>query len=327
VPHPRTRLRALLVAATAIAITGSLATAAHAEPSATELTKKIETASNQLEDVTESYNKMNIDLKKTIAEQKALAASLAPAKAKLQVASAQVDTIAATSYMQGRIGPMTAVIGGGQGGLVDRMTFLDQITRANQRDIDTFTETTQTFAERQAALKSTQAKENAQLKELAARRTKIQSDIKKLEAMRTDAYGRASEPGKRFTGNIPNISGSAGVAVRYAYNAIGSPYVFGSGGPDSFDCSGLTSAAWAAAGKSLPHNAGAVRRRRAHQPVRSEAGRPGLLPRPRARRHLRRQRPDHRRAPPGRAGRRTFDQPRHVDHRLRPGHLIRTTAS
>lgn len=244
-----------MIAATAIVMTGSLATAAHAAPSESELTKKIDAASNQLEDITESYNKLNIDLKKTIADQKALAASLAPTKAKLQVATAQVNTIATTSYKQGRIGPMTAVIGSGQDGLMDRMTYLDQITRANQRDIDAFTETTETYADRQAALKATQAKEQAQLAELTARKKRIQSDIEKLKKLRTDAYGRAEEPGKPFTGEIPKISGSAGVAVAFAYKQIGKPYEFGSGGPGSYDCSGLTSAAWAAAGKSLPHNA------------------------------------------------------------------------
>ena len=49
----------------------------------------------------------------------------------------------------------------------------------------------------------------------------------------------------------------AGVAVRYAFNAIGKPYSYGADGPGSYDCSGLTSAAWSAAGKSLPHNAAA----------------------------------------------------------------------
>ncbi|MDQ1749626.1 MAG: hypothetical protein QOE71_682, partial [Pseudonocardiales bacterium] len=34
---------------------------------------------------------------------------------------------------------------------------------------------------------------------------------------------------------------------------LGKPYVFGSTGPDSYDCSGLTMAAWAAAGVPLPH--------------------------------------------------------------------------
>jgi cell wall-associated NlpC family hydrolase len=250
-----------VVAATALAIIGSMTPAAHAEPSKAELTKKIDTASDQLEDVTESYNKLKIELAQTIADQKTLAASLAPTKAKLQVASAQVDTIANTSYKQGRLGPMRAVIGSnGQDSLVDRMTFLDQITRANQRDITTFTETTETYAERQAALKATQAKETAQLKELDAQKKKIQGDIKKLKQMRTAAFGTPEEKASAgAAGPAPNISGSAGEAVDYAYVAANKPayYGFGDEGPNTYDCSGLTKMAWKAAGKSLSHNAAA----------------------------------------------------------------------
>jgi cell wall-associated NlpC family hydrolase len=244
-----------VVAVTAFAITLTAAPAAHASPSTGDLTKQIDKASNQLEVIVESYNAMNISLKKTQDEQKKLAASLAPAKAALTAASAQVDTIAVTSYKQGRVGPMSALLGGDQTGLMDRMSYLDQISRANQRDIDTYTETTQTYAERQVALKATEAKQSAQFKELTARKKKIESDIKKLKAMRTAAYGRASETGKAYSGKIPSVSGSAGVAVRFAYNAIGSSYGYGDAGPSSYDCSGLTMAAWSAAGKSLPHNA------------------------------------------------------------------------
>jgi len=257
VPHLRTRLRALVVAVMAFAITLTAAQAAHASPSSSDLTKQINAASSQLEVIVESYNAMNISLKATEDEQKTLAASLAPAKAALATASAQVDTIAATSYQQGRIGPMTALLDADQTSLIDRMSFLDLIQRSNQRDITTYTETTQTYGERQAALKTTQAKQAAQVQELAARRTKIESDIKKLKAMRTTAYGSPTQAGHAYTGTIPNISGSAGVAVRYAYNAVGSPYQFGASGPKEYDCSGLTMAAWAAAGKSLPHNAAA----------------------------------------------------------------------
>jgi len=64
---------------------------------------------------------------------------------------------------------------------------------------------------------------------------------------------QGQETGGKYTGKIPSISGKAGVAVTFAYNQIGKPYLFGADGPGSFDCSGLTSAAWAAAGKSLTH--------------------------------------------------------------------------
>ncbi|MFD0517801.1 C40 family peptidase [Paractinoplanes durhamensis] len=244
----------------ALALTGSMATSAHAAPSETELKKKIDTASDQLEDITESYNKLKIDLAKTGTDQKNLAASIAPAKAKLLVASAQVNNIAATSYKQGRVGPMSAMLGGEQGGLIERMSYLDLIQKSNQRDIDAYTNTTQTFNERSAALKTTQAKQAAQLAEMDARKKKIEGDIKKLRALREQAYGSATEKGvSGAAGTAPDISGSAGEAVDYAYVQANKPayYGYGDSGPSTFDCSGLTMMAWKQAGKSLPHNAAA----------------------------------------------------------------------
>ena len=47
-------------------------------------------------------------------------------------------------------------------------------------------------------------------------------------------------------------STQAGKAVAFAYAQLGKPYQWGATGPGSFDCSGLTQAAWAAAGVSIP---------------------------------------------------------------------------
>ncbi|MCD9593951.1 C40 family peptidase [Streptomyces sp. 8ZJF_21] len=41
-------------------------------------------------------------------------------------------------------------------------------------------------------------------------------------------------------------------ALAYALDQIGKPYVWGAEGPNSFDCSGLTSSAWAYAGRVIP---------------------------------------------------------------------------
>ncbi|MER8035812.1 NlpC/P60 family protein [Streptomyces hydrogenans] len=41
-------------------------------------------------------------------------------------------------------------------------------------------------------------------------------------------------------------------AIESALAQVGKPYVWGAEGPDSFDCSGLTQSAWAAAGKRIP---------------------------------------------------------------------------
>ncbi|WP_243741029.1 C40 family peptidase [Streptomyces sp. 8K308] len=44
----------------------------------------------------------------------------------------------------------------------------------------------------------------------------------------------------------------AAQAVAFAYAQLGKPYGWGATGPDAYDCSGLTQAAWRAAGVSLP---------------------------------------------------------------------------
>ncbi|WP_258309678.1 C40 family peptidase [Streptomyces sp. CG 926] len=53
-----------------------------------------------------------------------------------------------------------------------------------------------------------------------------------------DVNGAATEAGKR--------------AVQFATGQIGKPYQWGAVGPSSFDCSGLTSQAWLAAGRGIP---------------------------------------------------------------------------
>lgn len=53
-----------------------------------------------------------------------------------------------------------------------------------------------------------------------------------------DVNGKATDAGKR--------------AVQFATAQIGKPYVWGAEGPGSFDCSGLTSQAWLAAGRGIP---------------------------------------------------------------------------
>ncbi|MFI6806691.1 NlpC/P60 family protein [Streptomyces luteogriseus] len=56
-------------------------------------------------------------------------------------------------------------------------------------------------------------------------------------------------PGSAST-RAPNSRAAA--AVSYAYQKLGSPYVWGATGPNAFDCSGLVQAAYRTAGVSLP---------------------------------------------------------------------------
>jgi peptidoglycan DL-endopeptidase CwlO len=48
------------------------------------------------------------------------------------------------------------------------------------------------------------------------------------------------------------ISGRAAPVIRFARDQLGKPYLYGGTGPDSWDCSGLVQAAWAAGGVAIP---------------------------------------------------------------------------
>ncbi|MFG2025110.1 NlpC/P60 family protein [Streptomyces sp. NPDC048825] len=66
----------------------------------------------------------------------------------------------------------------------------------------------------------------------------------------TARSSRSAPPAPGSTDAAPNSRAAA--AISYAYEKLGSPYVWGATGPDAFDCSGLMQAAYRSAGISLP---------------------------------------------------------------------------
>jgi cell wall-associated NlpC family hydrolase len=70
-------------------------------------------------------------------------------------------------------------------------------------------------------------------------------------------------------GYVPPVNGSAAqIAVGAAKSVVGTQYVWGSADPDvGFDCSGLTSWAWAQAGVSIPHSSAAQYTSLPHVPL------------------------------------------------------------
>lgn len=54
------------------------------------------------------------------------------------------------------------------------------------------------------------------------------------------------------TDTVANGSSKGARALAFAKSQLGKPYRYASAGPNAYDCSGLTSAAWARAGVSLP---------------------------------------------------------------------------
>jgi cell wall-associated NlpC family hydrolase len=253
----RILLRSLAVAGLSAALIAP-ASVARAEPTPAELTKQIEKSSTELERIVESYNKLNEEIKANKATAAGLQARIGPLQARAERSRADVGEIAVTAYKTGGLRTAQALLDRGSvSSLPDRLGTLDQLTRQHQATIAGFTANQRKLIDEKTRLDATLAREAAQAKQLAAGKKKIQADLDRLYELRRQAYGRATEAPTRSTSaaSAPAISGSAGVAVRYAYGAIGKPYVWGADGPDGYDCSGLTLASWRAAGKSLPHNA------------------------------------------------------------------------
>lgn len=96
-------------------------------------------------------------------------------------------------------------------------------------------------------------KAEAKAEEEAEARARAEAERKRLE------QERAQTPsGDTGTGTGTGTSGDSAYATKaakvlsFARSQLGKPYVWGAAGPSSYDCSGLTQAAWKAAGVDLP---------------------------------------------------------------------------
>ncbi len=96
-----------------------------------------------------------------------------------------------------------------------------------------------------AAEEAREAKDR-KAREAAARRAEEAAQEAEREADRPDQPQRDDGPSRS------SRSGAA-LAIDFARDQLGEPYVWAADGPDSWDCSGLTMAAWARAGVYLPH--------------------------------------------------------------------------
>lgn len=117
------------------------------------------------------------------------------------------------------------------------------------------------IAAAQRLLASLKADERAKLAALQAQRQAASERKARQEAARiTQSSSSSSSNSSSNGGGTPGIGSGGGspsqrarIAVAYALSKVGHRYVAGASGPGTFDCSGLTMAAWRAAGVSLPH--------------------------------------------------------------------------
>jgi cell wall-associated NlpC family hydrolase len=98
---------------------------------------------------------------------------------------------------------------------------------------------------------------------IAEQKARIAAEIKASLAQlaRNSSSGGSSVPPSSVGGdqipNLPAPSPRAAAAIAFAEAQLGKPYQYAASGPSTYDCSGLTMMAWAAAGVSMPHYSGA----------------------------------------------------------------------
>ncbi|MEV5100641.1 NlpC/P60 family protein [Streptomyces massasporeus] len=113
------------------------------------------------------------------------------------------------------------------------------------------------------SLKSRQTELKRHKKTITGKLGSARQLLSRLGVQERSQLGTSSDRASRSTGARDTLAapGSASAqapnsraatAVSYAYQKLGSPYVWGATGPNAFDCSGLVQAAYRAAGVSLP---------------------------------------------------------------------------
>ncbi|MDX3329711.1 MULTISPECIES: C40 family peptidase [Streptomyces] len=245
--------------------------AAGAPQSVAGLLKQLQTLYRQAEEAGEVYNRTEVELRKRTAEARKVHAELARARAALGAGRRDAGRLARDQY-QGRTDfsvYMQLLLSDDPSRALEQSHVIERAQAGRSAVVDRLT-----GAEKHAEVleaKSRKAREQQRL--LAARqkqqRDTVQTRLKGIEAMLASLSAEqlaavaaleeknigAAQDALTASGALSSVrppTEEGGAAVRYAVEQIGKPYVWGAEGPDSYDCSGLTSQAWSAAGRDIP---------------------------------------------------------------------------
>ncbi|MDQ0786499.1 NlpC/P60 family protein [Streptomyces sp. B3I8] len=264
----RTRVTALTtVAAAAVALSAQAANAAPSEkPSKSEVKAKVDKLYEQAEQATEKYNGAKEKQEKLQKQISTLQDKVARGQADLNELREGIGTMASAQYRTGSIDPSVQLfLSADPDDYLDKAATLDQLSGQQVEGL-------KKIQEKQRVLAQERKEASDKLKDLADTRTELGKKKKEVqgklgEAQRLlntltakekqelkDEQTRSSRSAASRVdlGNSTPASGRAAAAFSAAQSKIGSPYVYGATGPSSFDCSGLTSWAYAQAGVSIP---------------------------------------------------------------------------
>lgn len=242
------------------------------QKSVAELLTELQTLYREAEEATETYNGTQEKLKERRKEAEGLAEKLAGARGSLYSSRMAAGRLAREQY-QGRseISPYVRVLLArdpqhalDQGRVILRAAKEQEATVdrlvGSEKKADELATKARAALDTQLRLAAQRKKERdavqARLQEVEELLASLTSDqlaqLNRLEDAGTAGAQRAfmASGALSSAGRAPSKAGDA--ALAYAVRQIGKPYVWGAEGPESFDCSGLTSQAWAHAGQVIP---------------------------------------------------------------------------
>ncbi|MFJ4831035.1 NlpC/P60 family protein [Streptomyces sp. NPDC088747] len=264
----RTRVTVLTTAAAAaVVLSANAANAAPSEkPTVDDVKSKVDKLYEQAEQATEKYNGAKEKQEKLQKEIDTLQDNVARGQSDLNDLRDGLGSMATAQYRTGGIDPSVQLfLSADPDDYLDKASTMDQLS--NQQ-----VETLKKVQEKQRSLAQQRAEASEKLKDLADTRTELAKKKTEVQGKLADAQkllntltaaekaaldakqaqASATAQTAATSGSTAPASGRASSAYGAAQSRLGSPYVYGASGPSSFDCSGLTSWAYAQAGMTIP---------------------------------------------------------------------------
>ncbi|HZX38223.1 MAG TPA: NlpC/P60 family protein [Streptomyces sp.] len=220
---------------------------------------------------TDAYNLAEEQADKQSAEIVKLAQEIVKGQARIDELKNRVGAAARAQYRGGGLPPEAQLVltddpqlfldGAGriQQGQKATKDLLGELTRT-QADLASYTKDASAHWRQLEANRVKQAKAKKEINDQIAAAKRIEDRLEKEERARLLQLERQAEYNAQTawlsSGALKDVNGKSSAqgkkAIRFATAQIGKPYVWGAEGPGSYDCSGLTSKAWAAAGRGIP---------------------------------------------------------------------------
>lgn len=265
----RTTARALVASAFAITLAGvGLASSpADAKPTPESVKAKVQRLYHDAEVAAEQLNNATAQVKAATTTMTALNTDYRHEQVVIDNMRKQVAAIVVSQYQGQSLSAASQVaLSGDPTAFIQGMNVMTGVNSQRADVLNQYAIELKRLALRRAAVQTEAtllAKARAQVASQSSRiknaTAQAEAQLGSLQAPQRAAVIRsiAGPTYSRSSVRVPKVSGMAAIAVRYALAQVGKPYVYGAAGPDAFDCSGLTMAAWGAAGVGLSHNSAA----------------------------------------------------------------------